>query len=58
MVKLYAGQHLFQLLHRTQNVRALGGMGFHDLVFVRSQGAGLLENTIFDTDLTHIVQLG
>jgi len=57
VMQFNAGEHLAQLRHRAQNIRALGGMRLHDLEFFGSQSAGLFQNAIFDADLADIVEL-
>src|SRR5947208_13397636 len=44
VVQFDARQHLLQLFHRPQNVRALGGVSLHDLELFRSQSAGLFQD--------------
>ena len=57
MVQFDAGEHVFQLFHRPQNVCTLGGVGFHDLEFFGSQGARFFQNAIFNADFAYVVQL-
>ena len=44
-----------QLRDRLQKLRALDGMGLHDLIFLRRQPAGLVQDGVRDGDLAHIV---
>src|SRR5579863_205698 len=58
MVEFDSWNHFFQLRHRSQDVCALSGMGFHDFEFFRSECARLLQDAILDANFADIVQLG
>ena len=55
MVQLDSGQHLAQLLDRTQNISALRSMSLHDLELFGRERAGFLQNPVFNADFAYIV---
>src|SRR6266850_2281104 len=57
VVQLNAGDHLAQLLYRTQDAGALAGVGLHDFELIGRERARFFEDAVLNSDLAHIVEL-
>ncbi len=57
-MQLDSGQHVLELRDRAHDVRALGGMLFHDDKFFGRERPRLLEHAVVDADLAHVVEQG